>query len=339
MLLAPKFLGKVALLSGSCVAVSILSSSLLAQGFPQPKVGGTGTIDAGSNQSAPPRRTLSALGAIPEDFTTLKLSSGFLLSMDVYDAPELSTTLRIDSTGSVQVPMVGPVHIGDETLVEASAQIASLLRDKKILKDPQVNLDVVEYAGRNITVLGEVHNPGRLELLAPHRLDDVLAMAGGQTEYAGKTIDIRHEQGTSPRSVEIHFSRGINDHVLSDTMVLPGDTITVERAGIVYVLGGVSRPGGYIMQEGGNLDLTQALSLAYGTTLNAAVGSMRLIRKQEDGRVEEMPIHYRAIVKGKEAPPKLEAEDVIYVPISKVKTILSEGLVATGVNAAVIYGR
>jgi len=46
---------------------------------------------------------------------------------------------------------------------------------------------------------------------------------------------------------------------LSDTVIQPGDTVTVKRAGIVYVLGAVTRPGGYIMQEGGELDVTQAV--------------------------------------------------------------------------------
>lgn len=93
------------------------------------------------------------------------------------------------------------------------------------------------------------------------------------------------------------------------------------------------------MQEDGDLNVTQALALAYGTTMPAAVGSMRLIRKKDDGQVEEFPIPYRDIVKGKVAPLRLQAEDVIYVPISKAKVILGSGLVNTGVAAAVIYNR
>jgi polysaccharide export outer membrane protein len=329
----------------SLAAIALLTAPLnlaVSQGLPQPKVGGAGTLDAGAGPTGPAtqgRRVLSPLSVVPEDFSSLKLSTGFLLSMDVYDAPEMSSNLRIDQAGNVQIPMIGSVHVADSTLVEASTKISDLLRDKKILNDPHVNLDIVEYAGSNITVLGEVRNPGRLELLAPHHLDDVLAMAGGQTELAGRTIEIRHQIGHEPRTEEIRYRHGVTEHILSDTMVAPGDTITVERAGIVYVLGGVTRPGGYVMQEGGNLDVTQALSLAYGTTMNAAVTSMRLIRKLPDGKVEQLPIDYRDMVKGKVPPPQLEAEDVIYVPISKVKTVITEGLVNTAVTAAVIYNR
>lgn len=312
-----------------------------AQFAPAPKVGGTSSFDTAQGPSgidaATTRHRLTPLAAVPEDFSTLKLAPGFLLSMEVYDTPEYSLELRIDSGGNVAIPQIGKVHIGDLTLVEASSKIASSLRDGKILNNPDVNLNVEEYAGRQVTVLGEVRMPGRVEMLAPKHLDDVIAMAGGETEFAGKVIEIRHEAGAEPRSDVIRYSRNTDNHILSDTVVRPGDTVTVKRAGLVYVLGGVTRPGGYLMQEDGDLDVTQALALAYGTTMPAAVGSMRLIRKKDDGMVEEMPIPYRDIMKGKIAPMHLQAEDVIYVPISKTKVILAAGLVNTAVAAAVIY--
>ena len=312
-----------------------------AQNTQAPKVGGASTFDTppgfSDNDTPSLKRRLSTPSAIPEDFSTLQLAPGFLLSMEVFDTPEFSLDLRVDNNGNVNIPIVGSVHVGDLTLVEAAAKIAASLRDGKILNEPQVNLNVREYASRNITVLGEVHAPGRIELLAPRHLDEVIAMAGGETQYAGKTIEIRHVAGVTPRTTVVQYSRSIDNHILGDTVVLPGDAVTVKRAGIVYVLGAVTRPGGYLMQEDGDLNVTQALALAYGTTMPAAVGSMRLIRKLDDGQVEEIPIPYRDMVKGNVAPLRLQAEDVIYVPISKVKVILGAGLVNTAVSAAVIY--
>jgi polysaccharide export outer membrane protein len=265
----------------------------------------------------------------------LKLSPGFLLSMDVYDVPELSYDLRIDTNGDVTIPMIGPVHVSDGTVRQAAAKIAQRLGDAKIINNPQVTLNIAQYAGLNITILGEVHNPGRMELLTAHNLADVLALAGGVTQFAGKTIEIRHQAGVTPQHQVIHYLRNTEDDTLSETSVFPGDTITVRRAGIVYVLGGVTRPGGYVMQEDGDLDVTQAISLAYGTVMQAAVSSMRLIRKLPDGRVQEIPIPYKDIEKGKVAPPRLEAEDVIYVPISKSRTVLGAGLLASTAQAAI----
>ena len=332
-----KLVSRTMPLAGFSVCIAVAA----AQGLPQPPLGGNGTLagGAGGGGAAPARRVLSPMGVIPEDFSSLKLSPGFLLNMDVYDAPELSSSLRIDAAGNIQVPMIGSVHVADLTLVDAAATVASTLKTKKILTDPQVNLDIAEYAGRNITVLGEVRTPGRVELLAPHHLDDVLAMVGGETEVAGDTIQIRHQKGSNASTEEVRYSHGVNEHVLSETLVMPGDTVTVERAGIVYVLGGVARPGGYVMQEGGQLDVTQALSLAYGTTMQAAVSAMWLVRKMPDGKQEIMRIPYRDMLKGKVPSPRLQPEDVIYVPLSRFKVTLAyvSGYISTGINAAVIY--
>ena len=323
----------------ACMTLS--AGIAVAQGLPQPPVGGNSSLPAGGGNGAggAQRRVLSPMSVIPEDFSSLKLAPGFLLSMEVYDAPELSTSLRIDGEGNIQVPMVGDVHVADLTLVQSAALVAKALRDKKILTNPQVNVDIAEYAGQNITVLGEVRNPGRMELLAPHHLDDVLAMAGGETEVAGNVIQIRHQTGSNAETKEVRYSHGINDRVLNETLVMPGDTVTVERAGIVYVLGGVARPGGYVMQEGGQLDVTQALSLAYGTTMQAAVASIWVVHKLPDGKQETTRVPYRDMLKGKVPSPRLEPEDVVYVPLSRFKVGLGyiSGYISTGVNAAVIY--
>lgn len=336
---AERAFSRIALILCLCVA---FAEGAAAQYIQPARVGGASTFDnppdVSGNDAPTLRHRLSPLAAIPENFSTLQLTPGFLLSMDVFDAPEYSLELRVDPDGNVNVPMVGSVHVADLTLVEASAKIAASLRDGQILNAPQVNLNIEEYASREVTVLGEVHSPGRIEVLAPQHLDEVIAMAGGETVYAGKTIEIRNGDGVTPRTEMIQYSRSADSHILSDTVVRPGDTVTVKRAGIVYVLGGVTRPGGYLMQEDGDLNVTQALALAYGTTMPAAVSSMRLIRKKDDGKVEEIPIPYRAMVKGKVAPLQLQAEDVIYVPISKVKAALDSGLTNSAIAAAVIYG-
>lgn len=162
-------------------------------------------------------------------------------------------------------------------------------------------------------------------------------MAGGETEYAGGTVQIRHSGSAGVQMQEVKFAQNGSHPDAENVIVQPGDVVTVKRAGIVYVLGGVARPGGYVMQEGGNLDVTQAIALAYGTTMPAAVNSMRLIRKTDDGKVEQIHIPYRAMVKGKVPPMRLQAQDVIYVPISKIKSVATAALVNTGVAAAVIY--
>ncbi len=300
-------------------------------------VGGSSTFDNSPGLSGNTgRRVLSSpLAVIPEDFAKLRLSPGFLLSMEVYDTPELSSELRVDASGDVTIPMIGKVYVQGQTVPEAAAAIQKLFLDDKILNDPQVTINIVQYAAQNVTVLGEVHNPGRVQLLAPHSLAEVIADAGGETEYAGNSVEILRPDNGASHSTTVHYSRNNVDSSASQFSVLPGDTVTVRRAGIVYVLGAVKRPGGYLMQENGELNVTQAIALASGTEVQASVGTIRLIRKQPDGQVSETDIRLSEIQKGKEPPPKLQAEDVLYVPTSKMKVVLTSALLTSAATAAI----
>ena len=164
-------------------------------------------------------------------------------------------------------------------LSEARLQIRKKLLDDQILKDPQVNLTVLEYTSPEVTIVGEVTNPGRYPLLVPRALVDVLALAGGTTLAAGNEIQITRGSANSEpilKSILVHYSRATDPDAVKQAIVNPGDTVLVKRAGIVYVLGAVTRPGGYVMQEEGTLNVLQAISLANGTALTAKTSTIYL---------------------------------------------------------------
>jgi polysaccharide biosynthesis/export protein len=321
--------------------LSLVSLSLSAQELPSQKIGGASSFDTNpglsGNDNAPGHQRTTSLSVVPEDFASLKLAPGFLLGMQVYDVPELTADFRVNNNGDVTVPMVGLLHVGGKTVTEVQSEIALRLRTGKIINDPHVTLNIEQYAGQNISVLGEVHNPGHLELLAPRNLSDVLALVGGETQYAGNVIEIRRQTNGSTTQMQVHYDQSKDDDPLKSFTVIPGDIITVRRAGIVYVFGGVNRPGGYVMQEGGTLNLSQALALAYGTSMQASVSSIRLLRKKSDGSMQEIPIPYKDITRGKVPPTVLQAEDVVYVPISKLKTVLTSSLLNSTAGAAMIF--
>jgi polysaccharide export outer membrane protein len=109
-------------------------------------------------------------------------------------------------------------------------------------------------------------------------------------------------------------------------MVHDGDTVIVPRAGIVYVLGAVTRPGGYLMQEDGKLDVIQAISLASGTILQAKTTEIRVIRRKPDGTFTEFSTSYKAITGGQVTPLQLQPQDIVYVPMSKLKIMAVNGM-------------
>jgi polysaccharide biosynthesis/export protein len=272
-----------------------------------------------------------------EGISEVKLIPGSVLDLKVFEEPDLNGPYRIDEKGHVLIPLIGDISVEGMNLNQAQAEITAKFKNGDILKDPHVTLDLDEVVAKDIVVIGEVSNPGRYPSLVSHRLGDVLALAGGETLLAADEISI-HRDGHPETDVEvIHYDRLQKDSSALSTEIEPGDSLLVKKADIVYVLGAVNRPGGYVMQESGRITLPEALALAYGTAPQAAISSIRVMRKVPDGYVE-IPANYNKYEKGKATPLPLQAEDVVYVPSSLVKNILIGGKDAvSGVASASIY--
>jgi len=271
---------------------------------------------------------------IPRDFSQLRIAPGDLLSVNVYDTPELSSLYRVDVAGDLTLPLCGKVNVRGLTISEAASRIEAALKDRQIIAQPYVNLDVQQYAGQYVTVTGEVIAPGRVALIAPTTLGEILAEAGGLTPMAGAHIKLRRGADDAQPEVDIPYSRNHNTREAASILVRPGDSIIVPRAGIVYVLGAVGRPGGYLMQEDGKLNVSEALALSGGTTLQAKTSGLRVIRRNPDGTVLDFPLSYDAITKGTQTPLALQPQDIVYVPTSKAKAIFSSTQVIIGQAAA-----
>ena len=275
--------------------------------------------------------------SVPEDFAGLKLAPGFLVNVVVYDEPDFTGPTRIDNDGNINLAFLKPIHVAGDTVGQAKERIQQAFRDQGILKHPQISLDVQQFATTSATVIGEVQIPGKVELLAPHSLLEVIGMTGGETGLAGNEIELKRADGDPPTKT-YHYARGGDTSAIRDVMVHPGDTVIVKRSGIVYVLGAVNRPGGYAMQEQGELNVAQAISLAQGLSLQAKVGALRVVQHRPDGQIAEVPISYKKIMDGKEAPLNLAAGDIVYVPVSRTKTVLGSTVGLIGqTSAAAIY--
>jgi polysaccharide export outer membrane protein len=314
-------------------ASSVLAQQVIQQGaaLADQRRPSAGAAAAAAGQNA-------ALQAVPEDFSNLPLAPGYLLAMQVFGVQDLSGEFRIDPSGDLVLPLVDKVHVAGLTVTEAQDKIARALKDGDFIQRPNVTLTVTQYVPTTVTILGEVQSPGKYPLLQPHTVQDVLALAGGPTMLAAGTIDIKRLEAGQDKHITLPLRRDASASP-EDTEIKPGDIVTVRRAGVVYVLGGVFRPGGYVMQENGRLDVTQAIALAAGTTLQASVGSIRVLRRMQDGSILEYPIDYKGMMSGKVASLQLQPQDVVYVPLSKIKTALTEGAtqVIGGASSAVIY--
>jgi polysaccharide export outer membrane protein len=278
----------------------------------------------------------TGLAAVPEDFAQLRLAPGFLVGLNVLDDSDFQGSYRVDQDGNLVLPILGTMHVAGETASEARTQIRKSLIDGRILNDPQVDLSILEYMMSQVTVFGEVGSPGKYPLLTPHKLVEVLALAGGLTSLAGNEVQIT-PASEAAEPLLVHYSKATDPKSIENVLVKPGDTVQVKRAGIIYVLGAVNRPGGYVMQEEGTLNMLQAISLADGTAISAATKTVYILRKNADGTEVDIALPYKKISQGKSADMQLHATDILYVPTSTVKAILtnSQSILSSAASASI----
>jgi polysaccharide export outer membrane protein len=316
----------------------ISTAQVGAQQISPSSMGGSSTTAATSGNRAGAAVPMSGPGLVlvPEDLAKLTLAPGFMVSLNVLDDPDFTGSFRVDQQGDIAVPVLGTVHLAGETVPEARIQIQKRLLDGQILRDPQVNLIILEYAAPEVTVIGEVGSPGRYPLLVPRKLVDVLALAGGTTVTAGNEVLITRGNSKA-KPVMVHYSRATDPKAVEDAIVYAGDTVQVKRAGIVYVMGAVTRPGGYVMQEDGTLTVLEAVSLANGTALPASVRNIYLLHRNTDGTEVSFEIPLDKMSHGERGDMPLHATDVLYVPMSKFKAVLlnSQGILAATSSAAI----
>src|SRR5580693_6207950 len=259
------------------------------------------------------------------------IGAGDLVEMSVFDTPELSGKLRVSNTGNVILPLVGTLHLQGLTAGEAQTLIRQKFIAGGFLKDPQVTVFISEYATQGVSVVGEVHKPGNYPAFGTHRLLDYLSLAEGLTPMAGTAIVITHN-GRPDQPQRVKMTAGAAPQPDNNPEILPGDTIFVEKTGLVYVVGDVVRPGGFPMDHDEQLSILQAVALAQGVNYTAAKGSVRLIRTTPTGR-QEIPINLKKIFASKAADIAMQDNDILFVPSSTARGAL-KAVVATAVPAA-----
>ncbi|HZQ70240.1 MAG TPA: polysaccharide biosynthesis/export family protein [Terriglobales bacterium] len=253
--------------------------------------------------------------------TSLRLGPGDLVEFSVYNVPELASKARVSSNGDVYLPLIDYVHLAGLTLEEAQALLEKRYTDGGFLKDPHITLFVDEYASQGASVLGEVAKPGVYPVLGEQRLFDLISSAGGLSEKAGKSITVMH-RNQPDKPVTVALSRNMSDHPESNVPVHPGDTVIVRRSDVVYVVGDVGRPSGFLM-DGGSVTVLQAIALAGGTNRTAKLSGAKIIRKGSENAV-----HLKQILEAKAPDIPMQADDILFVPTSSGKIIAGRTLEA-----------
>lgn len=241
------------------------------------------------------------------------LGAGDMVRITVYGSPDLTTETRVAANGSITFPLLGEVQVGGTAASDAEKSIAARLEQEGFVKQPQVNLVVLQFQSQLVSVLGDVYKPGRYPLDRPTSLSDVLALAGGPTANGSDAVTVlsMREGNTEKQEYDLRelFDRGQVAH----NPKIRGEDIVYVHAREVSVLGQVNRPGKYSTVSGVR-NVGDFLSMAGGISPNG--GDSIIVTLLRDGKVDKREIDVDLMMRNGDPAANLELRsgDMIYVP-------------------------
>jgi polysaccharide biosynthesis/export protein len=300
----------------------------------------------GENKSAPNPKdapaawTGVALSGLPGGAANLSaapmaapIAPGDVLEVAEYHTPEFHSVVRVSATGTVKLPLLDEVSVQGLSEQEAARAISADLLSKGILNHPQVSVLVTAFVGQDVSVLGEVGRPGVYPYTAHHRLFDLISAASGLGPAAGAVANIYHRaEPETPHPVPLDAS-GANAGPDRNPELAPGDTVQITRAGLVYVVGDVIRPGGFIVDPTQQFTVLKAVSLAWGLSQNAAGNKALLIREDGAGRTVTT-LNLKRMLRGKDPDQPIRAHDILFVPDSTAKNLFNRSIESAIQSAA-----
>ena len=250
-----------------------------------------------------------------------------LIAVSIYDAPELSRTIRIGADGSFSLPMLKQrLDAAGRYPAELEAAISAAFRKEEILVNPVVTVTIAEYHSHPISVSGSVKMPLVFQAEGPTTLLEALARAQGLTTDAGREILVSQPQSGSDRASRM-LTRRISVRALFDNAdpemnltLTGGEEIRVPEIGKIYVMGNVRKSGAYPVQDGSDTTVMQMLALAEGLapfSLNQAF----IYRREAGGAKNEIIVPLDKIMKRQAPDVALLANDILYIPDNRRKRI------------------
>lgn len=279
---------------------------------------------------------LFACTCVAQQRETLLIGPGDTLQVKVFDTPELDEAVRVTDAGTITLVLGGDVQVSSLTQKDAARSVEKALVDGRVLLHPQVLVTIAEYVTQKVSVMGEVKAPGAYAINTTRSVLDVLTLAGGLTDLADRQIMV--ERHGTHQKLPYFVSNEPDAALDSAVAVNPGDKVIVPKAGIVYVLGDVARPGGYTMTNNdAQITVLELVARAGGTNHSAVPSHAKLIHKSGNTYIEE-PLPLSAMQKGNHFDLPLRADDIVYVPYSYLRNFgMQASGVAGSIGSAAVY--
>jgi len=280
-----------------------------------------------------------------------QIGPGDVLAITVSDAPEFSGKFRVNQSGFLEMPSLpSPVKAQGKTPTQLANDLRQALEDAKLYRNPTINIFVDEYHSQTVTVVGAVAKPSIYPLQKRTTLLEVISQAGGLLPTAGNKITIvpggaseSTEETQVRAATTIELSKLVRgDDPSLNVEVRDGDVVSVSTAEVVYVVGSVNKPGGYVLpDQSAGITVLQALAMSQGPNSLASTKRGMILRRGPDGTEHQnIPVDLQTIMEGKAPDRVMEANDILFVPVSGTKqTLHVMGEVAMSmVNGVAFYG-
>jgi polysaccharide export outer membrane protein len=301
-----------------------------------------------------------------------RIGANDLLDVNVFEAPELNRSLRVSAGGEISMPLLGGIQCTGLTAQELEVVLQQKLRE--FMKDPHVGVFISAMESHVVSVVGAVKKSGVFQVRGPKSVLEMLSLAEGLDDDAGDEVlvmrgaGVHHNLGASNATLEAASGRltPIGDDVkapiaaatkgdpsdpetirikLQDLLdsgdprfnvtVYPGDIVKVTQAGIIYVVGDVKKPGGFVLKNDHQMSVLKAIALAEGLTGTSAKSRTKIIRKNDStGERVEIPIDLGKVLAGKIPDPPLNPADIVFVPSSSGKSVFYKGTAAAITTAS-----
>jgi polysaccharide export outer membrane protein len=344
----PRLLGK-----GGVLFVELVSLGLLFSPFALRSQTPQQTTEEYNQRLEELRRSLAA-GTPESQAADYRIGAQDLLEIKVFEAPDLNRSLRVSASGEISFPLLGSVQAAGLTAQELEALLEFKLH--KYMKDPHVDVLVSSVESHPVSVVGAVKKPGVFQVRGPKTVLEMLSSAEGLADDAGDDVLIMRGAGlrfadsqgdsqkggsdqpsasdAAPVRVASQANVDLNENMKEsvrvnlknlletgdprfNVTVYPGDIVNVPRSGIVYVVGEVKKPGGFVLKSNEKMTVLKAMALAEGLTPTSVKNRARIIRMDADNTQEiEIPLDLGKILDGKAPDPALKPSDIVFIPNS-----------------------
>jgi polysaccharide export outer membrane protein len=224
------------------------------------------------------------------------------ISIKVVNQPDMDTTTRVETDGTISFPYVGRIRAAGLSEDQVAHAIERQLASRQIVTDPHVLVEVTTF-GTQASVQGQVGVPGAYTLDRPTNLTQLISRAGGLRDAAvGGTITVRRARGGVLKfdSKDVQAGRGPG----ASLRIANRDQVFVDLAPFYYLYGYVGSAGQFPLLR----PLTVQQAIAIGGGLQVQGGSkwgIRIKRKSGNGQTYEVPASF---------DDQVEAGDTIIVP-------------------------